>query len=109
MLGNLERVVEFHSYRGGGVERTFTEVVFGKQVSVLRVRQRGILTNERNYLKYVIHPRPACKTVCTACRLCSAVSVALLGGLVPMRPNLIDEFVNTCRRVVEDLTAWACI
>lgn len=86
--------------------RTLAKVVFGKQPSTRRERGRFGQTKQ-NHLKYIIHPSPACNRVCTVCRLCSAVSVAFGGDLAWIKP--LHDFPPTCRRVVGDLTAWACI
>ena len=79
---NLGRIIGFDwRLLGWGIERTFTEVVFRKQVSASCVRQRKVQANRTDHLRYMIHPSPACNRVCTVCRLCCAVSVALAGNL----------------------------
>lgn len=83
---NLRCVIGFNEYfMSWGTGHTFTEVIFRKQISTLRVRQRKYQANRSDHLKYMIHPSPACNRVCTVCRLCAAVRVALASDSVSFK------------------------
>jgi len=92
---NLRRIIGSNErFVGWGAGRTFTEVVFRKQVSTPCVRQRKIQVSKSDHLRYMIHPSPACNRVCTVCRLCCAVSVALVGDLASIKsPSRVHQYL----------------